>query len=309
MGHSGGSFWLYLNDRQARTGKLMDVASTLNWISSLSGLSPHSSAHQVLVRLEELLAADLAPEERLALLKLVKRPMDKVVAGLSGDDLMAIASNSDTVALTPEQRIYAAMISNLRQLLETIDRGRFGVDANLSKDEARDWTLRNIYKYNARQLQYAIKKGLSWPANTWLGLHSLFDYLISRGQIELSHGLYIGEKNRDEFDPEVAYKRLLLLGLAMRMGGRKAIDSELREQLSTWGRQTQLLEPEMVIGQFSLFLVDTSADAPPTFKPGDLSKSFHGWVLSPPQQFVDHVNRAQFGPFAAPPEPGHFRLS
>jgi hypothetical protein len=182
---------------------------------------------------------------------------------------------------TPAQRLLERMCRNLDHLLLTLDRRRFR--GGPTDDADRRWTIRQLFVFLGHQIEYGILGGLPWPPRTWQRLHDLFEYLIERKDLEL------GTANWDTdsgFDPETAYKRLLLIGLCSPPAAARRLEGENADDLTCWAGKTRLVEPAGRLGEYGLLVVETSQDGPARFREQPADDPWRGWVLEPPAEFL-----------------------
>ncbi len=286
------------NTDQARTRQrtdsmlhaLGDVAGTVDWLAAHRACSVREVLPALVMRLDRLAQADLAPEVRLELVRLYKRPVLKVCAALPDPDPRLAQGGLDKAAgLTSEQRLDRLMCINLSKLFQELDRKRYRCAA--ATEENRHWVLRNLFKFHRRQIRYAWLAGRACPPNTWQDLHDLFVYLVIRGNVQLDAGVRV-DLFDDGFDAETEYKRLLLLGYAAqrRVTGQAALD--LLPHLSEGARKTRLSDPAAHLGLLNLWLVEVSYDRPMRVNDASLREGFRGWVFLPAQDFVRIVDQA-----------------
>lgn len=233
--------------------------------------------------LDQLDGAELPPHQRVRALRNIRRPLLGMVQALSR--LEDLASDPKVSALspspTPAQRLLERMCRNLDHLLLTLDRRRFR--GGPTDDADRRWTIRQLFVFLGHQIEYGILGGLPWPPRTWQRLHDLFEYLIERRDLEL------GTANWDTdsgFDPETAYKRLLLIGLCSPPTAARRLEGENADDLTRWAGKTRLVEPAGRLGEYGLLVVETSQDGPPRFREQPADDPWRGWVLEPPAEFL-----------------------
>ncbi|MGE5152491.1 MAG: hypothetical protein ACM3ST_00610 [Bdellovibrio bacteriovorus] len=231
--------------------------------------------------LDQLDRDNLTPRQRIRALQNLKRPVLEMVGALSRTE----ATESDpkvsplSPSPTPAQRLIERMCRNLDHLLLTLDRRRF--HGGRTDDEARRWTIRHLFAYLGHQIEYGLLRSHPWPDRTWQRLHDLFEYLIERRDLGLDAGSW-----GNRFDPETAYKRLLLLSLCLRLAGARRLDRDTIQSLTRWASQTRLVEPAGRLGEYGLLIVETSLDRPPRYRAQPADDPWRGWVLEPPPEFL-----------------------
>ncbi len=257
----------------SRTSPDPVVAELLAWIGRLPSIPLHRVVTELLVRLDRLHGSSLDLEIRFRMLSVLKGALLRVVAALPQNlSVGGAASNG----LSLEQRLYDAMVRNCKRLLQDIDRDRYG-DREVS-ERRRHWVIRNSFRFIGRQVLYAVKHRRSWPKGLWQDLHDLYVYLVVRGRYGETR---VHSEGRD-FHPVQAYKRLLVVGLVADLVDRRGIDGKVLAQLGPIADRCCLVEPEAMLGELGLNLVEVSCDRPVRVKPGRLEDPFRGWVLQAP---------------------------
>lgn len=277
---------------------LGDVGATVDWLAGLRRFSVNQAVPHLLTRLEALLRADLTPAIRLDMLKLLKRPLLKATAALPAPDPRLPHSGLPQVAgLSVEQRLDAAMRNNLRVLFFEIDRHRFRADA--LGDEDRQWVLRNLFKFFRRQVRYALLARQECPSGTWQALHDLFVYLVIRGNVRIDESLAVDFLD-DAFDPQLEYKRLLLMGRAHQYDLEGSAMLAMIGHLTEWASRSKLLDPTGLRGSIMQLLVEVAQDRPLRLDAECVQSTFRGWVLDPDRRFVRFCeeHRRSHEPFA-----------
>jgi hypothetical protein len=241
----------------------------------------------LMLELEQIARENLEVDDRIAVMRCVKKPVLKALAGLPDPRRPGGGASGSSAGLTMAQRLMTLMIYNLRKTLHDVDRthrGRFTDD-----DNDRIWVLHQLFRFFSRQIRYGIDYDRPWPQNTWRDLHDLFVYLVVRGMVQLNtdFGISIFEEG---FDAEIEYKRALLLGLVDRLTDHHASTGDFFGKLKTWASDTRLQDPKNLVGTPGLIKVQVTRDEPPECYEEALAESFRGWVLRPPQGFYDYIN-------------------
>lgn len=281
----------------------LDVALVGPWLKALRRQGLGLALPAMMLKLDTLAKADVHPIQRVELLRLFKRPVLKAMASLP----KPVVASSDFAksagsGVTLEQRLLGLMQSNYRQVLRDLAKFEYADDPDY--DAARSWATRNLFHFIERQIRYGIDWQVPWPAGTWQDLHDLYVFLSLRGPARILAPTELDaadpeREGEEDLDPAVAYKRLLLLGLASQIKPTSADDQMIFEKLDAWALESRLDEPERRVWDQGVYLVEVAKDAPPRFRPGVLEDSFHGWVLEPAQGFLVYVGRA-----LAPEVPG-----
>jgi hypothetical protein len=239
-----------------------------------------SHLNELLERLDE---GDQGPQQRVRALATLRRPILGMVKTLSRLDAKGPGSKVSALAPypTPAQRLIERMCRNLGHLLVALDHRRFLAEPGEGED--RRWTIRQLFAFLGLQIEWAILQAQPCPPHTWQRLHDLFEYLIERGGLELGTGSSDIGKG---FDPETAYKRLLLLSLCPSLEGLRRLDGPVANQIMRWAIESHLAEPAGHLGEYGLIAVETSQDGPPRFREQSVNDPWRGWVLEPPAEFL-----------------------
>jgi hypothetical protein len=244
---------------------------------------------ELLARLERLRRAELDPELHVGLLSVYLRPVLQAVRTLpkpAGLAAKGPASAGPGEVVSSEQRLIGSMAANLQLAVENLNRTRQMAIERSSRFER--WAVSHLFAFLERQVRYGVCLRRPLPGNTWLQIHDAFHYLLGRGKASLDPraGLSQSDPRRD---PAVLYLRLLLLGV---VGEHTQVPRPINlwyEALWPMALESHLTEPEAHLGEFGLYLVETSFDRPPRFLPGALNDTFRGWILSPGKVFREEM--------------------
>lgn len=268
---------------------LADAPGTLDWVRTLRQMPVSRALPLLLMRLDRLYKAEVSPRARLEILRILKRPVLKASAMLPAPDpRLPDGGLGNVTGLTLEQRLDLLMRANLNQLFQELDRKRYSSD--VATDDNRHWVLRNLFKFLRRQVRYALLARRDAPRGTWHDLHDLFVYLVIRGRVRLDESMRVDFFD-DGFDPEIEYKRLLLMGRAQQLDLPGKALLTMIPQLTDWARASRLADPGGQLGIFDLLLVEVSHDRPLRLNDSSLDTSFRGWVLQPDPRFKDFCRR------------------
>jgi len=262
-------------------GLRADIPAVLLRLGALRALDDRQVLPELVLILEQLPHSRLDVQDRFHALRKLQRTVLQVAAAMTPRRISPRPGGSRHTGLSLEQRLYAGMANNCGHLLHELDHGQ----GFFSEEHApgRAWAIRIALRFYSRELLYAVKTGRAWPVGAWLALHDLFVYLVMRGSVRLhaaSATLVEGE-----FDPELAYKRLLLIGLVTELCGCERMSAALVAQLRALAPDARLVASDGLVGEFGLILVDVGLDRPPQLKVGSLDDPFRGWVLRVPDEF------------------------
>ena len=263
------------------------VVPMRDWLAEIRGLGLRRAVPQLIVKLDRMSSVAMSTAARLNVLRELKRPLLKAAAGLPkpiGSSHQKDSGDSGGVLL--EQRLYCLMVKNLKQVLLDLD---YSMDAfSAEMDKRRSWALRNLFRFLGRLIEFSLFWGRPLPARTWQESHDLHAYVLARG-IAPTGGRGRRARRGDDFDPQEEYKRLLLLGLAGSVLKDWSRGSLVHDRIQSWALNSSLQNPEPYVGEFDLFVVESSKDAPPRQLRGILTESFCGWVLMPASGFLDYA--------------------
>lgn len=251
------------------------VAELLAWIGRLPSISLRRAVPQLLVRLERLHASPLDLGTRYRMARALKGAVLRVAAALPTD---LPTSRATLGGFSLEQRLYDAMVRNCKRLLKDMDLDRHG-DREF-RERGRRWAIRNGFRFIGRQVLCAVQQRRSWPKGLWQDLHDLYAYVVGRGPPSPAR-----VRGRDrEFDSEQAYKRLLVVGLVAELLDFRGLDGAVLARLGPMADGCRLVEPDVMVGEYGLTLVEASCDRPARIKSDCLEDSFRGWVLIAPAE-------------------------
>jgi len=243
-----------------------------------------TSVVKLIVKLEQLARVGVPTSRRIYLL----RKVDAMIADVEKHFTLPIAATGQSQppqGILIEHRIYSLMAKNLKLALLDLDRSTTA--RALASAEDRPWLIRRLFGFLARSIELSMTTGRPWAQGIWSELHELYYYVLYRQDAEIDETREIRDMT---FDPELEYKRLLLLGLARQMG--KIVDSmpELMQRIPMWARQTRLKEPRIYEGTFGVYLVDITKDVPARECPDVVQATSSTWILEPAHGFFDFMS-------------------
>lgn len=268
------------------------LGNLTTWVGGLRHQGLGLALPALILKLDALVKSDLPPPWRVAVLKMLKPPVLRAAASLPKP--VGGVQPGGGGGLTLEQRLLALMQANLDQAV--MDLGRLEFSEASGAEDARYWAIRNLFAFIERQIRYGIDWEVPWPSGTWQGLYDLYIFLTERGHLTLLCNSEASQHDTDltgdaGFDPTSAFKRLLLLGIASQAKPCVWDDREMYKRLGEWAEETRLDDPGPHVWQIGVYMVEIGKDAPPRHHPGILEDSFHGFVVVPPQGYLDCIAR------------------
>ena len=269
-----------------------DLDALRDWLAGLRTRGIRQAGPALVLALENLRKAELSASRRLAILSLLKVPVLKTCAGLPKPYSDEARTTEAAPGLTMEQRLGRLMFVNLDRALHQLDREH--PVPNARQQRQRLWLIRNLFRFANRQIRYTIAWQAALPAGSWRDLHALHLYLTTRRPTSLWE-LDAPCPTVGEFDHELEYKTLLLLGLAAKLKDAPSQSEYFLDGLPAWAAQTRLEDPHTMLGRLRLFIVEVSADEAPRQLTGSLDIPFRGWVLHPPYPYIHELEHHPFG--------------
>jgi hypothetical protein len=266
-----------------------DLETLKDWLTGLKTRGVRQAGPALVLVLENLRKAELSASRRITILSLMKVPVLKTCAGLPKP-----YSDETTTAVpgfTMEQRLGRLMFVNLDRALHQLDK-EYPLP-NERQQQKRLWLIRNLFRFANRQIRYATFWKKALPIGTWRDLHELHLYLSLR-RINSLWDLDAQRPTVGEFDHEIEYKTLLLLGLAAKLKDSVLHSEYFMDGLPAWAAQTRLEDPHTRLSRLRLFLVEASADEAPRQLTGSLDMPFRGWVLEPPYPYIHALDGGPF---------------
>jgi hypothetical protein len=295
MAESNQPTHLERNLARAEAQAEFEVRRVALWLKGLRGQGLGLALPALILKLDALNKADLHPRQRAEVLLLLKKTVLRALASLPKPIVAAsgFAKNAAS-GVTLEQRLLLVMEANHRQALHDLSKVEYSGDTDCA--EARSGVIRDLFYFTERQIRYAIDWKVPCPPGTWQELHDLYVLLSTRGMLQTLAPPPFDSGDTDladapPLDPTMAYKRLLLLGLANELKPGSCDDPALSEHLDAWAAVSRLDDPEARVWDVGVFLVEVAKDVPPRYRPGVLEDSFHGWVLEPPEDYLALVGR------------------
>ena len=253
---------------------------------------------ELVIRLMMLLSSALRKElpiaERILMLKGLKPIVTRVTARMA--KLVAVWSPQPVAGMGNcqplEQHLSYLMAKNLQRAIK--DMGASEVTDTEVSTHLQLWLATNLFDSLGGLIEYAARWNMPYPRNAWKSLHEL--YLYFRSRVDLADALesYAAESG---VDLGIAYKRLLLLGLARRQTSGIDRLPSLFGMLTRLAEESRLERPESHSGAVGLFVVAISRDEPPYISPA-VEGGFRGWVFGPAPGFLNHMSNSEAYPRA-----------
>jgi hypothetical protein len=245
--------------------------------------SPEEARHRsqsvvsLIVRLELMIRTEVPVIQRIRLMHSLEPQILRAASGIAKPVVRPRQESGGGPTL--EQRLYGLSVSNLKQALEDLDRSPEAYTEAAAGQ--RQWLVRHLLRFFGRALEYCVRWNLPWPPRLWGELHETFFYLIAREHLRL------GQPPGEAFDPELEYKRLLLLGLLQEQASARDLPLD---RLRDWAAASRLSRPAAFSGAFGIYVVEVYRDRPPREQASPLEPGFNGWVLEPAAAFADWLN-------------------
>lgn len=263
----------------------LSYPSILGRIEALEGRPLPAVTNALLTELENVSGCRLPAVYRVALLHRVR---NIVIKGLSPESDEADANDSGDQRRL-EVLVLARLVQELEGPLNEID--AMYVEDRRELNKERIWLLRNIFLLSELLVRHSIAHGQDVPGGTWRRLHDLFAQLVKRG-----HARVYDHRDQSQTPQgnEIfhVYKRVLLLGLAQRLGGDHPGSPVMRDLFDFWAMRSDLERPDEQHDGENFILVDQAHDRAPHIgsRPGP---TFRGWVLKPHSAFLRYIKRSR----------------
>ena len=241
---------------------------------------------RLIVKLEGLAESKVKARQRVDLLSVVDAQVMQTISLLPRSVGAARQAEDAEVEFGYlEQRLYNQLGRNFKLALVDIDKTGIRFANTASPD--RGWLVKRLFQVFGDQIERSVRTNQSWTPGVWAELHDLFFYLTNRGGART-----VVENRRVDwvFDPEVDYKRLLLLGLVQQLVSFQERSVTLFRILPSWAQQSCLRNMVAYDGVFDVYVVEISQDKPPRKSTNAINAGSIGWVLEPAQAFVDYVD-------------------
>jgi hypothetical protein len=256
-----------------------DAPAFEDWLERLSDRAFLQILIALILKMKRLVRAPLVGARR----EVVMRRLVAVVRDVA-DELprevrpRPAAASAQDRSLSLEQRLICLLFRNLKRTLEVLDRS--GGGAISQRDDARLWVIQELFTCLGRQVELGALWSRPWPGQTWQELHDLYAYC--RGRLSAADRLH----PEGGFDPETAYKRLLLMGLIADQRATVLLAPERAGRFAAWVDETELSDPGSYFGVLGTYIVESSRDTPPRRVPGALGAVARAWVLAVPPDLL-----------------------
>ena len=277
-----------------------------DWLARLADQGLCHMLVSLLLKLERLMRAPLDGPRILAILQQLTGMIRDVADDLPKRPPPRSALRDRSQVLSLEQRLCCLTFKNLKRTLELLDHDvSEDAEGTTDRDAARVWLVGEMLVCLGRQIERGALLGHPCPPGTWLELHDLFYYV--RNRMSAAPGPWgplsgAGPSAIAGFDPETAYKQLLILGVCAEQEADAVLAPDQAEHLAGWARQSELQDPSLHYGALGTDLVEVASDAPARLVPGGLDPVSSAWVLCLPTAFLGALAAAKAAqrPRAAP---------
>ena len=255
---------------------------------------PRTSVVKLIVKLEQLAKVGVPTLRRIQLLRTFDARIDEIERQIAKHSGARSRTSNPAQGLCIEHRLDCLMTQNLKLALVALDRS---LDTRAqAAPEDRPWLIRRLFDFFAKSIELSLVERQPWAPGVWVEMHELYFYLLYRQDAGIDE---VREWPDETFDPELAYKRLLLLGLVAQVRDIPDL-SELLRQLPAWAEQARLKDPRIYGGVFNVYLVEIAKDQPPALCPNVVQATSGAWILELPRPFLQYFatlpKRSSMGP-------------
>ena len=189
----------------------------LAWSDRLMGFATCPAVVGMILKLDAMTRVVMPGGHRTLLLRVLEDPLERLLRAMPRlTPGLARTLIEHGWELSMEQRLACASYRNLKQAQEELD----GLGVGADQAEAHLWLLEQQFLLLERQVHCSIGAGLAPPPGTWLEAHAGYRqglrWFEGEGNAELLP--YFA----DGFDPSLAYRRLVLTGIAAESLGARA---------------------------------------------------------------------------------------
>lgn len=265
------------------------------WLQRICGQCYCAVLVGVAGRLRRLLRVPLPSARRLAIMRVLV-PLVEDLADDLPVELPQAHGKARAGTGTLVQRLTRLAFRNLKHTLESLDHAGAGLVGDHA--DGRIWLVARMFRSLGRQIELGAQRGVSWPPNTWQELHDLSAY--SNNRLYANRAAPEAPVRADgaveqPFDPQTAYKRLLLIGLCTVEDAGPLWLSIGADRFEAWVRASELRDATAFTGVIGACLVDQSGDQPPRRVPGALGEASGFRALVLPPDFLAALAAAKSG--------------
>jgi hypothetical protein len=247
--------------------------------ASKGSRKPKALIH-LMVRLQRTARIALPITKRISLLRELQPEVAKVTDRLAKPVVFARQSSAGTPAGQPlVQHLNVLMIKNLKLALDDV--GYSDLTSSEASVRLRLWLVRSMFYYLVRAVEYAVHCDTPYPSAIWSTAHELYSDLVTWGTAALGIESRGGNAG---FDPQIEYKRLLLLGVTRQLIPVAERSPRLLAGLTSMAKESRLLLSSSYCGAFNLIVVEIFRDEPPYLSAG-IEQGHNGWVFEPAKEF------------------------
>lgn len=287
----------YETDREPgpeRWRQELDGAAFDAWLKGLASHGMLQNLVALLTKLDRMYRVELEVGRRLSLMHRLMPTVRDV-----SDDLpkhrgaIGGAKSESGEALSLEQRLLCLAVRNLKVTLAGLD-GKGGVQVP-GRNAARLWVMKELFDCLGRQIELGARWQKPLPLRTWQELHDLYAYFVDRLRPAVDSVEATGVEGTG-VDLDLAYKRLLLIGLVAAQGAGTLLRERAGERVLGWARRCELRVVASETGELGGYMVEMSRDAPPRRNLGGGQDSVRrAMVLRPPSDLISALDAVAKG--------------
>lgn len=231
------------------------VQTLLAWSDRLMGFATCTAMVGMILKLDAMTRTPMPDGHRALLLHVLEDPLTRLLQAMPRlTARLAHRLSTKGWDLSMEQRLACVFYRNLKQAQEELDRQGIGAD------QAEDclWLLEQQFLLLERQVRCAIGASLAPPPGTWLEAHA--GYRRSLRWTEGEGGAEFLRHYADEFDPSLAYRRLILTGIAAKTLGERTVADVFVARLPSLAAEARIVRADGQAGE--RWLLEFDADVP-----------------------------------------------
>jgi hypothetical protein len=244
---------------------------------------------QVLLTLDQVRDQAMEPERRLATLRALRDQVETIQTWAPSLPARArefpVGHSNGSRPSSLVQRVSRSWCGNLQRLLIDLGQPRFEGSGRYAV--YREWTLRQLLRGLHQAVDFGVRYRQAPGARTWRCIYDLFLYLDGRDELE---GAVIPGRTR--FHPGLEMRRLFLLGGLQGLDDAPRTLREIGPRLGEWAAAAELSLGNCLCADTRVLRVDVTSDAPPLWNGEDVELPYRGWLLAPPDAYLEAVGAA-----------------